>query len=110
MPAQPALSFSRRRWHRSARPAGLILGLALRSGGFFPASTGIAAVAVLVILVVRATSAGTPFAGVGTGLAVAAIALIAFATWTLLSSSWSGSAARASLESIAGCCTRPCSC
>jgi hypothetical protein len=79
-------------------PAGLILGLALRSGGFFPASTGIAAVAVLLLLVVRATSAGTPFAGVGTGLAVAAIALIAFATWTLLSSSWSGSAARASLE------------
>ena len=79
-------------------PAGLMLVLAYFSGGFFPDSTAVAAALVLLVLLVRATSAPTPFAGLSPALSVAAIALIGFCVWTLVSGSWSGSSSRAALE------------
>ena len=79
-------------------PAGLMLALAYFSGGFFPDSTAVAAILVLLVLLVRATSAPTPFAGLSPALSVAAIALIGFGAWTLASGSWSGSPSRAALE------------
>ena len=75
-----------------------MLALAYFSGGFFPDSTAVAAVLVLLVLLVRATSAPTPFAGLSPALSVAAIALIGFGAWTLASGSWSGSPSRAALE------------
>jgi O-Antigen ligase len=76
-------------------PSGLLLGLALRSGGFFPDSVSVAVGAAILIFVVRAVWSPTAFSGVGTGVSVVAAALIAFSTWTLISGSWSGSSARA---------------
>jgi O-Antigen ligase len=79
-------------------PAGLLLGLGLVSGGFFPDSVSVAVIAVILIFVVRAVSSPTAFSGVGIGFSLVAAALIAFATWTLISGSWSGSPARAVFE------------
>jgi len=79
-------------------PAALVAALAFASGGFFPDETAVAAVVVLLALLLRATLAPHAFAGVGPGLTVAAIALIAFAVWTLVSGSWSGAPGRALLE------------
>jgi hypothetical protein len=76
-------------------PSGLLLGLALASGGFFPDSVSVAVVAVILIFTVRAASSPAPFPGLSPGLSVVAVALIAFTTWTLVSGSWSGSSARA---------------
>src|SRR3954468_10157295 len=79
-------------------PAGLLLALSFNSGGFFPDGTAVAAFVTLVLLLLRAASAATPFAGLSPALTVGGISLIAFAVWTLASGSWSGSAARALLE------------
>jgi hypothetical protein len=79
-------------------PAALVVGLALRSGGFFPDATAVAVVAVLLILVVWATTASAPFAGLSPWLSVAAITMTGFAIWTLISGSWSNAPARATLE------------
>ena len=79
-------------------PAALMLVLAYFSGGFFPDSTAVAVALVLLVLLVRATSAPVPFAGLSPALSVAAIALIGFCVWTLVSGSWSGSSSRAALE------------
>jgi len=79
-------------------PSGLLLGLALASGGFFPDSVSVAAVAVLVIFSARAMLSRTAFAGLTRGVAVVTCALIAFTAWTLVSGSWSGSSARATFE------------
>jgi O-Antigen ligase len=76
-------------------PSGLLLGLALASGGFFPDSVSVAVVAVILIFTVRAVSSPAPFSGLSPGFSVVAVALIAFAAWTLVSGSWSGSSARA---------------
>src|SRR5450755_4405791 len=76
-------------------PSGLLLGLALASGGFFPDSVSVAVVAVILIFTVRASSSPAPFSGLSPGLSVVVVALIAFTTWTLVSGSWSGSSARA---------------
>lgn len=79
-------------------PSGLIFGLALASGGFFPDSVAVAVVAVLLILAIRTAAMPAPFSGLSRGLRVVAVALIAFTTWTLVSGWWSGSSARATLE------------
>jgi O-Antigen ligase len=79
-------------------PSGLFLGLGLASGGFFPDSVSVAVVAVIVIFAVRVASSPASFTGMSVALSVVAVALIAFATWTLVSGSWSGASARAVLE------------
>lgn len=78
-------------------PAALFLGLGIDSGGFFPDAVSIGVVGVIIIFVLRAASSRMSFAGMGWGLGVVTIALIAFATWTLVSGSWSGSSSRAVL-------------
>jgi O-antigen ligase len=72
--------------------------LAFRAGGFFADSTGLAAVAVAVLLVLRVTLARAPFAGMSRVLAVAIAGLAGFAVWTLLSALWSHAAGRAVVE------------
>ena len=79
-------------------PSGLLLGLALASGGFFPDAVSVAAVGVLVIFSARVMLSRTAITGVSRGVALVAAALIAFAIWALASGSWSGSAARATFE------------
>ena len=76
-------------------PSGLLLGLALASGGFFPDSVSVAAVAVLAIFSARAMLSRTALAGLSPGVLVVASVLIAFTALTLVSGSWSGSWARA---------------
>ena len=79
-------------------PAGLTLALAFRAGGFFPATVGLAAGLLCLLLVVRATLAERPFAGWSAPLALTAGVLALFSIWTLASSGWSNSPARAMIE------------
>jgi len=79
-------------------PAALTAFLGMQSGGFFPEATGIAAIALAALLLLRVTLARAPFAGWSrsAGLATAALGLLA--VWTLLSALWSDSPARAMIE------------
>ena len=79
-------------------PSGLLLGLALASGGFFPDAVSVAAVGVIVIVGARVMLSRTAITGASRGVAVVTAALIAFTVWTLISGSWSRSAARATFE------------
>jgi O-antigen ligase/polysaccharide polymerase Wzy-like membrane protein len=72
--------------------------LCFRAGGFFPAVTGLAAIAVAIVLLLRVTLAADPFAGWTRVAGAAALALACFASWTLGSALWSGAAARAIVE------------
>lgn len=72
--------------------------LALSAGGFFPGATAIAAGAVVICLLLRVTLAEHPFAGWSTATGIATGALALLASWTLLSSTWSGATERALLE------------
>jgi O-antigen ligase len=81
-----------------ALPGALTAYLAFQSGGYFPGTTGAAAVVVLLTLVVRLTVAERPFEGFSRGLALAAAALAAFTIWTLVSGGRSDSPARALVE------------
>jgi hypothetical protein len=84
--------------HRTARRAALrpvvvavpavTLALAFRAGGFFPAVTGLAAIAVAILLLLRVTLAAHPFAGWTRAAGAAALALASFASWTLASALW----------------------
>lgn len=91
------------RWRAAAQAhlplAGLLAALlAFRAGGFFPAVTGLAAVAATLGMLLRVTLAPDPFAGWSRAAAAAALAGACFASWTLASALWSGSAARAIVE------------
>ncbi len=79
-------------------PGVATVALALTSGGFSPQWTGVAVVVVLMLILFRCMLAPAPTVGMGRGLVVGGGALAAFAAWTLLSSAWSGSPARATLE------------
>lgn len=76
-------------------PAALTLYLAFQSGGFFPGATSLAAVEVAIAGALWLALARRPFEGLSVPLLVAAVALGGLAAWTLLSSSWSDSVARA---------------
>jgi len=77
---------------------GLTLYLSLNAGGFFPGTTGIATAFVAVCLLLRITVAAQPFAGWGPAASLAVGAFALYASWALISSSWSGAAERALLE------------
>lgn len=79
-------------------PGVLLAVLSFRSGGFFPDWSGAATIAVLLLLVLRATLGRTPFAGASLALLAGAGALAGLVVWELVSGSWSGSWARALLE------------
>ena len=81
-----------------ALPGLMTVYFAFNAGGFFPETPAFVAVVLILILVVRVTTAENPFAGFSWPLAVAAGALGLFCLWTLLSGTWSDAPARALIE------------
>jgi hypothetical protein len=71
---------------------------AFHSGGYFPGATGLAAAEAAVLLAVRFAAGRRIWAGLSAPLAVAALAFVAFALWTLASSRWSHAPHRALTE------------
>jgi hypothetical protein len=83
---------------RLAVPAAATLALCFATGGFYPGAVALAAVVTIAALVLRLTVAARPWEGWSAGLSVSAGALALFATWTLLSASWSDAPGRALIE------------
>jgi len=81
-----------------ALPGALTAYFAFNAGGFFPESPAFVAIVLLLVLVVRLTTAPDPFAGFSWPLAVAVGALALYCLWTLLSGTWSDAPARALIE------------
>lgn len=79
-------------------PGALTIYLGFDGGGYFPPATGIACAALTLALVLRLTLAERPIEGFGLGAALVAGALALFGVWSLVSSSWSDSPARAVAE------------
>jgi len=79
-------------------PAILVVFFSFQAGGFFADSTGVAAVGLAVLLALRATLGRRPFASFTVPVVVVAAALGFYATWILLSASWSNAPGRALLE------------
>jgi hypothetical protein len=72
-----------------------ILFLSFNDGGFFPDTTGLAAIGFAVLLVLRTTLAEHPFEGYNWKLGIPLLSLAFFALWQLASSLWSHDLARA---------------
>jgi O-antigen ligase len=79
-------------------PGALIVFMGFNAGGYFPASTAVAAVVLAQILLVRIVQAPRPFAGLAPSTLVAIAALALYALLTLVSASWSHSNSRALIE------------
>ena len=79
-------------------PGALTIYLGFDGGGYFPPATGVAGAALTLALVLRLTLAERPLEGfsLAAGLVTAAIGL--FGVWSLISTSWSDSPARAVAE------------
>jgi O-antigen ligase len=75
-------------------PASIIY-LAFNQGGYFPNTTGLAAIAFAAALVARTTLAERPFEGLNRRLGVLLLAFAAFAALQLASALWSHDTARA---------------
>jgi O-antigen ligase len=78
--------------------AALTLWLSFHSGGFFAGTTGVAALAAGVALLVWLMVVARPLDRLSVPLAILLAALGAFALWTLASGSWSHSPSRALVE------------
>jgi hypothetical protein len=94
----PITGFDVSRVLRLGAPALAVGFLAFHAGGFFASSTGLLAIAVGLALLLRLTSARSPWEGWSAPLAVAAGALALFCVWLLASSIWSDAAGRALVE------------
>ena len=81
-----------------AVPGLLTAYLGLASGGFFPETVALSALAVGLLLVARCSLARDPFRALGVRAVVPAVALAALAIWVIASSLWSGAPGRALLE------------
>ena len=79
-------------------PGAVTMFMAFRAGGFFPDTSAIVAIVLLLVLIGHVTLARAPFAGLSLPLVAAAGLLGLLALWTLLSQSWSDSPARALVE------------
>jgi O-antigen ligase len=79
-------------------PGALTIYFAFNAGGFFPETPAFVAIVLILLLVVRITTAEDPFAGFSWPLAVATCAMAAFCGWILLSATWSDSSSRALIE------------
>ena len=79
-------------------PAAAIVWLSFNAGGFFPSATGIAAVGLAIVLVLRLTLAAGPLDGIGWTGVTAIAALGGYTLWTLASAWWSDAPARAMIE------------
>ena len=78
--------------------AALTVYLSLRDGGFFPGTAALAAVEVALCIAVVVAVARRPWSGVGIPLLVGIAAIAGLAAWTLASSEWSATPARAAIE------------
>lgn len=76
--------------------AGVVL-LAFQAGGFYPSSWAPVAVAALIVLALRVSTVGRPFAGIGVWSAVVIGAFALLGAWMLLSAQW-GAPGRALVE------------
>ncbi len=72
--------------------------LAFNAGGFFPAATATAALAICLLLVMGVMLISRPFESFTPGLLVPIALLAGFAGWTLISATWSNAPGRALLE------------
>lgn len=79
-------------------PAALTVYLSLRDGGYFPGSAAWAAAEVALCIAVFLIIASRPWAGLSIPLAVAVAAIGGLAAWTLISSDWSETPVRATIE------------
>jgi hypothetical protein len=78
---------------------GLLTGyVSFRSGGFLAGTPALLAVVAGILLVLRVTLAEDPFAGFNRAITIPAAALGLYAVWTLVSSAWSETPARAMIE------------
>jgi len=75
-------------------PASLLI-LSFARGGYFPDSTGLAAIGFAAALVLRTTLAEYPFEGYNRRVALVLLSLAGFALWQLTSALWSHDLARA---------------
>lgn len=81
-----------------ALPAALVVFFAFNSGGYFAGPQALAAMALVVILVLRLTLAEGPFNAISVPLAAGIAALGLLVLWILTSSIWSDTAGRALVE------------
>jgi len=81
-----------------ALPGALTAYFAFNAGGFFPEEPAFVAIVLILILVVRLTTAEDPLAGFSWPLALAAAALGLLCVWTLVSGGWSDAPARALID------------
>jgi hypothetical protein len=81
-------------------PGGSTAYLAFNHGGFFAGATALAAAELGVVLAIYLLLARRPAAGLGVFSVAAAVAMAAFAAWTLASSGWSESPVRATPEYV----------
>jgi len=79
-------------------PGALVVFTGFHAGGYFPASTAIAAIVLAQILLVRIVQAPRPFAGLAPSTLIAIAALALYALMTLLSAFWSHASSRALVE------------
>lgn len=79
-------------------PGLLTVYLSFRAGGFFVGTPAVVAVALAVVLALRATLADDPLRGLGPAAAVAAGSFALYAAWVLASAGWSDAAGRAVAE------------
>ncbi len=79
-------------------PGVLLVVFSFHAGGFFPGSTSLAVVVLLLCLLARVAFSPRPFAGLSVPYVVVATALGLFASWALASSLWSEAPARALVE------------
>src|SRR5437588_11009083 len=79
-------------------PAAATVYFAFNSGGFYPGPPAYAALLLCLILLLRATLAERPFAGLSPWLALGCGALGAYTLMTLLSAVWSHAPGRAIAE------------
>ena len=88
LPTQPLL----------ALPGALTAYFAFNAGGFFPETPALVAIVLILVLVVRITTARGSVRGLQLAAGVAAAALGLYCLWTLLSATWSDAPARALIE------------
>jgi hypothetical protein len=79
-------------------PGALTIYLGFDGGGYFPPATGVVCGGLALALVLRLTLADRPLEGFGLAAGLVAGAIALFGVWSLVSSSWSDSPARAVAE------------